>query len=424
MALWDVHLAYPDPASSTFATQSLAFDEGNDPARFADMFNEFVVTGMLHDVPSPGSLTSDSFSGEFYTNAGAYGLQESTTITYNLGNGQYWTIATGDTELVSAGWTRRVGSHLMYKIDGVQPTIPDDSVLLMSVTVAGSVITDVQDMRKTSPIDDDFERLLFEWLEDEDFIAAIEDIVRNLILNDPEIEQLIRDLINEVLAGVDFVAVDNVGAGTGEIFRDTSGHLPETINLKTIKAGDGIVLTNGADDIELDVSITNVGSGENIYKDATGTTLNFRGILGVGDIDVTTNGDNIEVEFGGYTGGMVVEGFQAGAVTTTTADPVDVMTLNTTPDTAKDTVLICTMNIHNVSTSSDSGDNNDTIRLYKGAALVRQVGYEAEDLWSKTITIQYVDTSPGTNQQYSIDLVDLKNIGIAVYNASMIAIQF
>lgn len=310
MSLWDVHYPYPDPASSLFYTQLIAFDEGNDPARFEDMFNEFVVTGMLHDVPSPGSTTTDPISGEAYSNAGAYILQESTTITYNLGNGTYWTLATGDDELVAAGWTRQVGTHFMFKLDGAEPAIPHDSVLLMKVTVAGGVITTVEDYRKLYPIEDQFRTLFFIMLEDPDVIQYLTDLIIDIILTDPEVLEFLTNLILSIIASLDFVEGANVGTGQGEVFRDSSGSLPETLNFKTLKQGSGITITNNANDITIAGTVTdttytasNVGGGDaEVFAELDGTDFEFRTISGLGGIDVSENGDVIEIDGTGLFG--------------------------------------------------------------------------------------------------------------------------
>jgi hypothetical protein len=54
----------------------------------------------------------------------------------------------------------------------------------------------------------------------------------------------------------------NVGAGTGTIFRDKTG---VTLNLKTLIAGAGLTLTNGANDITL--AVNNIGVGNHVYVD-------------------------------------------------------------------------------------------------------------------------------------------------------------
>lgn len=46
-----------------------------------------------------------------------------------------------------------------------------------------------------------------------------------------------------------------------------------------------------------DLVFTNVGGGNEIYRDTTGLNVNFRTVVGSGDIDVTTSGDTIVVNY-------------------------------------------------------------------------------------------------------------------------------
>lgn len=74
----------------------------------------------------------------------------------------------------------------------------------------------------------------------------------------------------------------NVGTGTGLVFRDKTS---VTLNLKTIKAGTGVTITNNTDDITLDATgagggetntASNFGSsGTGVWKDKNGTDLRF-----------------------------------------------------------------------------------------------------------------------------------------------------
>lgn len=93
----------------------------------------------------------------------------------------------------------------------------------------------------------------------------------------------------------------NVGAGTGEIYRDKTG---VDINLKTLIAGSNIGITNNADDIEIEFTGTlgevndgaNVGTGDGeVFKDKTGVDLNFRTISAGSNIAITNNTNDIEV---------------------------------------------------------------------------------------------------------------------------------
>ena len=74
----------------------------------------------------------------------------------------------------------------------------------------------------------------------------------------------------------------NVGTGAGTIFRDKTS---VTLNLKTLKAGTGVTITNNTDDITLDATgagggevntASNFGtSGTGLWKDKNGVDLRF-----------------------------------------------------------------------------------------------------------------------------------------------------
>ncbi len=54
--------------------------------------------------------------------------------------------------------------------------------------------------------------------------------------------------------------VANVGTGAGKVWRDTTGTDPKTINLKSIKAGTGITVSNNADDITINCSVVDANT--------------------------------------------------------------------------------------------------------------------------------------------------------------------
>jgi phage FluMu protein gp41 len=91
----------------------------------------------------------------------------------------------------------------------------------------------------------------------------------------------------------------NVGAGTGQVYRDKTG---VTLNLKTIKAGTGVTVTNNADDITItnsapeSTAVSNVGAGTGlVYRDMTGSTINVKSVKGGSYITVTNNADDITI---------------------------------------------------------------------------------------------------------------------------------
>lgn len=92
----------------------------------------------------------------------------------------------------------------------------------------------------------------------------------------------------------------NVGAGAGEVLRDVSSGIA---NLKTLAAGSGISLVNGADTITITATgaggtvtgAANVGTGQGVFKGLSGTDLEFYSLLGAGAIDVTLTGDDVKI---------------------------------------------------------------------------------------------------------------------------------
>lgn len=95
--------------------------------------------------------------------------------------------------------------------------------------------------------------------------------------------------------------VDNVGTGEGEIFRDKVGG---TGNLKTIKAGTNITITNNADDITISSTDTgevntasNVGAGSGLYKQKTGSDLEFKTLVAGPGVSLADNTDDVTITF-------------------------------------------------------------------------------------------------------------------------------
>ena len=94
-------------------------------------------------------------------------------------------------------------------------------------------------------------------------------------------------------------SVANVGTGTGQSYRDMTG---DQINLKTVKAGTGIGVANNADDITVSnsapesTSVANAGTGTGqVYKDMTGTQINLKTIKeGIG-IDVSNDTNEVTI---------------------------------------------------------------------------------------------------------------------------------
>ena len=99
----------------------------------------------------------------------------------------------------------------------------------------------------------------------------------------------------------------NVGTGEGHVWRDTTGTNPQTFNLKTLKAGSGIFISDGTNEITVSCTVTdtndtyaaaNVGTGEgHVWRDTTHSgslhTFNYKTIKQGAGIVVTDNADEI-----------------------------------------------------------------------------------------------------------------------------------
>ena len=106
---------------------------------------------------------------------------------------------------------------------------------------------------------------------------------------------------------------DGVTDGSGTSFTIIGNPLPasRTAHFRGIKAGTNVSLINSTpQDIVIDVASGAVASGQNIpaatgaglvYKNNTGAQLNFRKILGLTNIDVSTNLGTDDIEVKGFT---------------------------------------------------------------------------------------------------------------------------
>ena len=114
------------------------------------------------------------------------------------------------------------------------------------------------------------------------------------------------DITIETLAEINLAA--NVGGGAGNVFRDKTG---VTLNLKTLLAGTNITVTDNADDITLatlaEINLAaNVGGGAGtVFRDKTGVTLNLKTLLAGANITITNNANDITIAASGGGGGSV-----------------------------------------------------------------------------------------------------------------------
>lgn len=107
----------------------------------------------------------------------------------------------------------------------------------------------------------------------------------------------------------------NVGAGTGEVFRDiTAG---TTFNLRTILSPTGTVsiVTNG-DVVELEATASNVGGGEGIFAGQVLADKQFKTLTSTGaTVTITSTATTVNLEAVGGGGGEVNTASNIGAGT-------------------------------------------------------------------------------------------------------------
>jgi hypothetical protein len=135
-------------SNATFLTDLRTFLQDEDAARFRNMFTDFVVSGGTHSTgagltKTPTALVA--YPGGYYTT-------ESGSITYPQSDTCY-VIAHKDLTGNAGTYTRVTGTHYLTDCDsGAEPTLPSNSVRLMTVITDASSVTTVTDRRTTTPI--------------------------------------------------------------------------------------------------------------------------------------------------------------------------------------------------------------------------------------------------------------------------------
>ncbi len=104
----------------------------------------------------------------------------------------------------------------------------------------------------------------------------------------------------------------NVGVGDASVFRDKIG---ATLNFKRLVQGTGVILTDGPDTIQIDATgvgggeanlAANVGTGEgNVFRDKTGVTLNLKTLKQGQGVTITDNADDVTIS--ATAGGHVIQ---------------------------------------------------------------------------------------------------------------------
>jgi len=132
---------------NTHGTPTEADERG---AWFSDVAQPFMHSGCLPVVPG-ASLTMAAFACTGYVqgSVGAltYVSQAAATVTLTNVSGVHWLALHKDTTTTVASWTRRAGSHYLFRQVTAQPANPTGALVFAKVTVAGGVITAIQDFR-------------------------------------------------------------------------------------------------------------------------------------------------------------------------------------------------------------------------------------------------------------------------------------
>lgn len=108
-----------------------------------DFFPACVVSTTPPTVPASG-LTLSSFATRAYVRAGTYLTyvdQPAVTVSIVGGDGTYWLAVTDDTFSAFSGWTRRAGSHYVWRASATRPSDVDNLLTFAQLTVSGGNIT-------------------------------------------------------------------------------------------------------------------------------------------------------------------------------------------------------------------------------------------------------------------------------------------
>lgn len=102
------------------------------------------------------------------------------------------------------------------------------------------------------------------------------------------------DLTVDMSAAGAVTDAQNVGGGAGEIYRDKTG---STLNFRTLEVGDGALdlMTAGNNVILFGAEGDNVGGYAEVFKERNGTYLNFRTLRGTGGVNVFQHTDDVEI---------------------------------------------------------------------------------------------------------------------------------
>lgn len=109
----------------------------------------YMVAGCLPSVPaSSTTLPATACTGTVMSAGASVAVTQGATTIGPLtgGNGTYWLALHADTVTAVAGWTRQTGTSYLWRQAASLPA-PATMALLAKITIAGGVITGIEDMR-------------------------------------------------------------------------------------------------------------------------------------------------------------------------------------------------------------------------------------------------------------------------------------
>ena len=119
-------------------------------AWLGDLTSPYIAASCLPTVPA-ASLTLGAFGCKGYvrgtTGELIYVDQDPVALTVPNTTGAFWLAISGDTTSTVSGWTRRAGTHYLFRQVFDKPPNPPQGQVFASVEVAGGVITKVTDFR-------------------------------------------------------------------------------------------------------------------------------------------------------------------------------------------------------------------------------------------------------------------------------------
>lgn len=120
-------------------------------AILGDINTPFVRSGCLPAVPvSSATLAAFACAGYVRGTSGelVYTTQASAAVTLSGGDGTYWLALQRATTGTVSGWTRQAGTGYVWAIAAAKPADPAGGLIVAKVTVAGSVVTAIEDHRR------------------------------------------------------------------------------------------------------------------------------------------------------------------------------------------------------------------------------------------------------------------------------------